>query len=114
MSNNDNRNLASKIAIYLGSKIIERHIRIFDYEKSKDGKVSILPKDIMEIKKFSKMSKKKQKENLLESNFNFNKAKGKMYRNLTHEELLNRSYYRGRFASIKKNRVIYNWEDIEL
>jgi len=30
---------------------------------------------------------------------------------LSHEELLNRDYYRGRFASKVDGQVIYNWED---
>ena len=39
---------------------------------------------------------------------------GKKNRNLSHEEVLNRSYYRGRFASHDKSnpsRLIYNWEE---
>jgi N,N'-diacetyllegionaminate synthase len=34
-----------------------------------------------------------------------------MQRELTHEELLNRDYYRGRFAACKEGNPIYNWED---
>ena len=38
-------------------------------------------------------------------------------RDLTHEELLNRDYYRGRFASPRPNlednsHMIFNWEEI--
>ena len=29
--------------------------------------------------------------------------------NLSHEELLNRDYYRGRFAKFKNDKPIYNW-----
>ena len=29
--------------------------------------------------------------------------------NLTHEELLNRDYYRGRFAKFKNNKPNFNW-----
>lgn len=114
LSTNKNYNLASKIAIYYGAKIIERHIRFFDHNKSKDGKVSILSKDIKEIKEFSKLSKEKQKDILVNHKYNFKKAKGKMLRDLSHEELVNRLYYRGRFANIKKKRIIYNWEDVDL
>ena len=31
-------------------------------------------------------------------------------RDMTHTEMLNRDYYRGRFASFVKNKWIYNWE----
>ena len=36
-------------AIYYGAKIIERHIRILDVSKTKDGPVSIEPEDIKVI-----------------------------------------------------------------
>ena len=39
---------------------------------------------------------------------------GFKYRKLSHTELLNRNYYRGRFASFKKNQIIDNWEEIPL
>ena len=48
-------------AIFFGAKIIERHIRILGINDSKDGPVSIQPKDIGEVMKFSKLSKKDQK-----------------------------------------------------
>ena len=40
-------------------------------------------------------------------------------RNLTAQEILNRDYYRGRFASINQanpnpNTMIYNWEEVTL
>ena len=35
---------------------------------------------------------------------------GNPKRKLTEEELLNRDYYRGRFASFIDGKVIYNWE----
>lgn len=114
LSTNENFNLASKIAIFMGARVIERHIRFFGHDKSKDGRVSILPKDIKDLKIFSNYTKKKQRAVLLQSKFKYSKAKGKTYRALTHEELLNRSYYRGRFASKKNNRTIFNWESIEL
>ena len=41
---------------------------------------------------------------------------GKPTRDLTNQELLNRDYYRGRFASPRKNNknsqnMIFNWEE---
>ena len=43
-------------SIYFGAKIIERHIRILGPKDSKDGPVSIDPKDIGEIAKKHKLS----------------------------------------------------------
>ena len=40
---------------------------------------------------------------------------GNEKRELSSEELLNRDYYRGRFASKDKNgNIIYNWEETDL
>ena len=108
------RNLASLLAIYHGAKMIERHIRILDKKDTKDGKVSIEPKDIYLIKKFSLLSKKRQKD-YLQKNFkyNFNKVIGSKTRELSNVELLNRDYYRGRFVTKKNSREIFNWEETE-
>ena len=77
--------------------------------------MSILPKDIIELKNFSKFSKNemrayfKNKYNILPEKF-----LGKEKRELSNIEMLNRDYYRGRFVSkIKydsKIHDIYNWD----
>jgi N,N'-diacetyllegionaminate synthase len=36
---------------------------------------------------------------------------GQATRPLTHKELLNRDYYRGRFASLVNGIHVYNWEE---
>ena len=109
----ENRNLPSLLAIFNGAKYIERHISILDKNANKDGKVSIQPEDIIELKKFS-YSLKKQKQ-YLQKNYKFNHKKilGKKLRKLTHLEL-NRDYYRGRFVSYKNDREINNWDEISL
>ncbi len=112
---NNDRNLASLMAIFFGAKYIERHITILDKDKTKDGKVSIRPEDIKIIKDFSKLSKNEQLKYLKKKfKFNFNDLKGKKYRKLSDEEILNRDYYRGRFVSKIGSRQVYNWEEIEL
>ncbi len=113
--------IASKIAIFLGANVIERHFTILDEQKTKDGPVSITPEMLREIIDFSKLSHSDQKliikkdlpdwESILLGNEN---------RELSHEELLNRDYYRGRFATPRvKNKhhsssMIFNWEEIEI
>ena len=109
------RNLASMAAIYMGAEYVERHITIMDKEKTKDGKVSIKPEDIKILKEFSMLTKKKQFSYLKQNfNFNLNQLKGKKFRELSEEEILNRDYYRGRFVSKIKNREIFNWEETDL
>lgn len=111
------RNLASKIAVYKGASILERHITIMDKNKTKDGPVSIQPEDIREVINFSQLSKSDQKIYLSENyNYNIKKTFGLSKRNLSHKEILNRDYYRGRFSSYdkKSQRMIYNWEEVDL
>ncbi len=111
------KNLASKIAIYKGASVVERHITIMDKDKTKDGPVSIHPKDIKEVLNFSKLSEVDQKVYFKENyNYNIQKTFGHIKRNLSYKEILNRDYYRGRFSSYDKRsqRMIYNWEEVEI
>ena len=115
LGNNKNRNLASLYSIFFGAKLIERHVTILNEKDTKDGKVSINPKDIREIITFSKMSKKNMSEYLNEK-YPINKKIifGKKNRQMSHVEKLNRDYYRGRFASHDKyndGRIVFNWEE---
>ena len=56
----------------------------------------------------------------MNSNYpNWKKMFGKETRILSNEELLNRDYYRGRFASPRKDskngsRMIFNWEETNI
>ena len=114
-----NKNFASSAAIYYGASIIERHITILDKDQTKDGPVSIIPEDIAIIKKFSRLSKYDQRKYLINKyKCNFKLVCGSAKRNLSDLELLNRDYYRGRFASVNKNKFgpshIFNWEEIEI
>jgi len=38
---------------------------------------------------------------------------GKKNRELSHEEILNRDYYRDRFSSKFDGKIVFNWEEIE-
>ena len=60
--------------------------------------------------------KKKQQLHYLREKYLINKKiiYGKKNRQLSHIEMLNRDYYRGRFVNYdiyNKNRIIYNWEE---
>ena len=110
---NSNSLLSSKASIYYGAKIIEKHMTVLNESMTKDGAVSIRPEQISELKDFSSLSKEKQKIFLKSFKFDFG---GNFKRSLSAEELLNREYYRGRFASYSKNekRFVYNWEEIPI
>jgi N,N'-diacetyllegionaminate synthase len=112
---------ATKCAIFLGASTIERHFTILEKDETKDGPVSITPKHLKEIFDFSSKSREEQEQEL---SFTMRDWKslllGDINRILTHEELLNRSYYRGRFASPRyegnhdHRTMINNWEETPL
>jgi N,N'-diacetyllegionaminate synthase len=110
---------ASKVAIYLGSNIIERHFSILPEDKTKDGPVSVNQEQFSSIVKFSKLSKIEKKQYIQTNIPNFVDYLGTGKRNLTDVEILNRDYYRGRFASRnpespKPSTMIYNWDEVSL
>jgi len=109
---------ASKAAIALGATVVERHFTILDEDKSKDGPVSIRPEHLRELKRFSELSHEKQHEELDDEKPGWKEILiGDADRELSHEELLNRDYYRGRFASPRESgkyhsaTMVYNWEE---
>ena len=112
------KNLACLAAITAGATYIERHITILDKDKTRDGKVSINPSEIKEIIKFSRLNNKDKKEYLKEKyKVNVDKLYGKEKRELTNIELLNRDYYKGRFASnVSRDglKFINNWDETKL
>lgn len=105
---------ASLSAIYEGAEYIERHFTILKPEETKDGPISITPGHLKELVEFSKFSKEEQKRYIKENIPEYSIMIGLEKRTLTDEEELNRSYYRGRFATHIGNNVIYNWEEVEL
>ncbi|MBU1145323.1 MAG: N-acetylneuraminate synthase family protein [Firmicutes bacterium] len=102
-------------ALYYGASIIERHFTILPKDKTKDGPVSITPEQTKEIKRVSNLSKEELLIYLKEKFPEYEKTFGNITRELTPAELLNRNYYRGRFASRNKDgNYVYNWEESEV
>ena len=101
---------ASIAALYLGANVIERHFTILDRTLTKDGPISIDPTQLKELVAYAKMSKN-ELEGLVQKIPEFDKMKGVKRPALSPEELLNRDYYRGRFASRVKGSIVFNWED---
>lgn len=111
--------VASKVAIHMGASVIERHFTILPPDKTKDGPVSITPAQLRELVAFAAMSHDEQKRQLDGTAPGWEKCLGLKIRALSDAELLNRDYYRGRFASRRPEsrngrNMIYNWEELPL
>lgn len=101
----------SKIALMLDANYIERHFTVLSSDKTKDGPVSINPQQLKELSSFAKMAKEEQRLSVEKEIPEWHEVVGLANRELTHTEMLNRDYYRGRFASLVKNEWVYNWDD---
>ena len=102
---------ASKIALALGAEWIERHFTILGSDETKDGPVSITPAHLKDLRDFADRPRLERLDILRREYPDWEKALGRISRPLSQAELLNRDYYRGRFASKIGERVVYNWED---
>ena len=74
--------LPSKLAIFQGIDMLEKHFTILDKEETRDGKVSVTPDELQELHKFSNYTKEGQY--LALNGFN-------------EEQRFNHEYYQGRF-----------------
>lgn len=107
---------ATLLAIYCGASFIERHYTILGRNETRDGKVSITPDQLQFISDFSFKDKDEQIKIIRNLYPEFEIMLGKDNNPLSPEELLNRDYYKGRFASNRKGFndkrfMIYNNED---
>ncbi len=102
---------ASKGALALGASCIERHFTILRPEETRDGPVSVNPQQLRELRAFAERPREERLA-LLQREFpEWKLMLGRANRPLSELELLNRDYYRGRFASKIGERFIYNWEE---
>ncbi|OGF82215.1 hypothetical protein A3B18_02760 [Candidatus Giovannonibacteria bacterium RIFCSPLOWO2_01_FULL_46_13] len=105
---------AAKAAIMLGADYIERHFTILAADKTKDGPISVTPELLKELSDFRNLSKGEQKEIVEKEIPDWRIMLGHSQRDMTHTEMLNRDYYRGRFASLVNNEWVHNWEERQL
>jgi N,N'-diacetyllegionaminate synthase len=103
--------LASKAALALGATALERHFRVLGADQSKDGPVSVTPAMLRELRAFADLPRPERMARLRTEFPGWEDALGRGSRPLSDEELRNRDYYRGRFASRVDGRYLYNWED---
>jgi len=105
---------ASIIALSLGADVIERHFTVLHSAETKDGPVSVTPILLKQLAEFAKIKPTELVEYVKKNIPNGQKAEGVENHKLSHDELLNRAYYRGRFASKVNDRIIFNWEEKEV
>ena len=107
---------ASIAAIHAGADIVERHFTILDPSETRDGPVSVNPDQLRHISDFTLLDPDSREQYIKSNVPNYVDMLGSETRMLTDEELLNRRYYRGRFASKNQEKpdaqnMIYNWEE---
>ncbi len=108
--------VASKAALALGAEVIERHFTILGPTESRDGPVSITPAGMAELAEFARLPVEGRRARMNAEHPGWEVARGQKRRQLSDAELLNRDYYRGRFASPRAEsrngmRMIFNWEE---
>ena len=104
--------LAALAALAMGADVIERHFTVVGAEETRDGPVSINPKQLKELVAWSKKETGELIEYLDKVMPEWrNVVMGSAERKLTDEELRNRKYYRGRFATRIGDSLVFNWEN---
>jgi sialic acid synthase SpsE len=109
--------IGSKAALALGATSIERHFTMLSPEDTKDGPVSIGPTELLELADFASMPIKDRVDWMNRNVPEWSQTIGQNTRAMTDTELLNRDYYRGRFASTRLGTergrpMIDNWEEV--
>lgn len=102
---------ASAVALHLGAKVVERHFTILEPDETKDGPVSINPSQLGQLVNVARMTPDEREDWISNEVGDFSEMIGDVQRPLSETELLNRDYYRGRFASRVNDEFVYNWED---
>lgn len=100
-----------KWSVCEGIDFVERHFTILEKDKTKDGVVSLNPKQMREAVDICNWNEDERKAFQKNNNKQKELILGDSNRELSDVELLNRDYYQGRFASKDlNNNFIYNWQ----
>ncbi len=104
---------ASIGALAMGADVVERHFRVLPPDLTRDGPVSIDPGQLAELVRWARAPRNEIADYVAREIPEASAMRGSPVRALSPEELLNRDYYRGRFASQAPvpGGFIYNWED---
>ncbi len=99
---------AARAALALGADIIERHFTLLPADQTKDGPISITPTELKQLTDFAKLPVHERLQEAKSTIPEFEQMLGQERRSLSHAELLNRDYYRGRFAT---QQPVWNWDE---
>jgi N,N'-diacetyllegionaminate synthase len=102
---------ASKLALALGATCLERHFTVLGADETRDGPVSVTPGMLRELRAFADLPRPERMARIARDHPDWERMLGSVSRPLSPDELRNRDYYRGRFASKVDGRVVYNWEE---
>ncbi len=111
---------AAKAAIVSGAEVVERHFTVLPPDQTKDGPVSIDQDGLARLVSFTRLTREQQLASLAADGVDLTLLEGDPARTLSHGELLNRDYYRGRFATPRRHgsqrgsEMIFNWEETPL
>lgn len=99
-------------ALLRGAQMVERHFTILPKDQTRDGPVSVNPQQLRELVRVSRLPAADLQSYVSEHVPELEQMLGSETRELSPTEMLNRDYYRGRFASHGPDgEWIYNWED---
>lgn len=101
---------ADAAAIAVGAEVVERHFTILDAGATKDGPVSLDPTALGRLCALAHGPMNDVRAFVKEEVADLDVMLGDAERDLSEAELLNRDYYRGRFASKVGDEFVYNWE----
>jgi sialic acid synthase SpsE len=102
---------ASAVAMMMGADVVERHFTVLKPDENRDGPVSVNPTQLKELVEIAHMTPDERRAYVAEHIPDYSMMIGQPTRDLSPAELLNRDYYRGRFASRVDGHWVYNWED---
>lgn len=106
---------AAAAALHLGADVVERHFTILPHDQTKDGPVSIDPKQLRVLSGLAHGTAEERAVYVKENIGDYAAMLGHSQRPLSAVELLNRDYYRGRFGTHRSDGlVINNWDDTPL
>jgi len=102
-------------AVNMGANLVEKHFTILKKDQTRDGPVSVNENQLKELINLVNLNNEDRKTYIKEHVPEYDAMLGKEKRELSKVEILNRDYYRGRFASKdKNNKIFYNWEKVDL
>jgi sialic acid synthase SpsE len=106
---------AAAVALHLGADVVERHFTVLAADQTKDGPISIRPKELETLCRLAHGTPEQRAAYVADEVGDYARMIGQAKRELTHAERLNRDYYRGRFATHRGDgSIVYNWDDFPL